>query len=173
MTADDLLFSQLTTKFLQTQKITDRHPEIFSWLKMLDINVIIIIVLMIVISIVNMTSALLIIILERQAMIGTLKAMGIQDQSVMNVFVIHAGRIIGRGILFGNLIGVGLAFLQLQTGIFTLNPENYYLDHVPIAFDLTTYLLLNGATLIICLISMLVPARYVTKISPIKAMRFS
>jgi lipoprotein-releasing system permease protein len=171
--ADDQLFSQLTTKFLQTQKITDRHPEIFSWLKMLDINVIIIIVLMIVISIVNMTSALLIIILERQAMIGTLKAMGIQDQSVMNIFVLHAGRIIGQGILMGNLIGVGLAFLQLQTGIFTLNPENYYLDHVPIAFDLTTYLLLNAATLIICLISMLVPARYVTKITPIKAMRFS
>lgn len=173
ISADDALFAQLTTKFLQTQKITDRNPEIFSWLKMLDINVIIIIVLMIVISIVNMTSALLIIILERQSMIGTLKAMGIEDRSVMYVFVRHAGRIIGRGILMGNGIGLGIAALQYFTGIFTLNPENYYLDRVPVAFDLWSYLGLNLATLIICLISMLLPARYVTKISPIKAMRFS
>jgi lipoprotein-releasing system permease protein len=171
--ADDALFAQLTTKFLQTQKITDRNPEIFSWLKMLDINVIIIIVLMIVISIVNMTSALLIIILERQSMIGTLKAMGIEDRSVMLVFVRHAGRIIGRGMLIGNIIGIGLAALQYFTGIFELNPENYYLDRVPIAFDVWSFVGLNLATLIICLISMLLPARYVTKISPIKAMRFS
>lgn len=173
MAADDALFGQLTTKFLQTQKITDRNPEIFSWLKMLDINVIIIIVLMIVISIVNMTSALLIIILERQSMIGTLKAMGIEDRSVMYVFVRHAGRIIGRGILLGNIIGLGIAGIQHFTGLFALNPENYYLDRVPVSFDLLTYLGLNAATLIICLISMLLPARYVTKISPIKAMRFS
>jgi lipoprotein-releasing system permease protein len=171
--ADDALFAQLTTKFLQTQKITERHPEIFSWLKMLDINVVIIIVLMIVISIVNMTSALLIIILERQNMIGTLKALGIQDQSVMRIFVRHAGRIIGSGVLWGNLIGVGIAGLQHYTGFFSLNPENYYLDRVPISFDLFSYLLLNAATLVVCIVSMLLPARYVTKISPVKAMRFS
>ena len=171
--ADDAMFAQLTSKFLQTQKITDRHPEIFSWLKMLDINVIIIIVLMIVISIVNMTSALLIIILERQAMIGTLKAMGIHDQLVMHIFVRHAGRIIGKGILMGNFIGLGIALLQHTTGLFALNPENYYLDHVPISFDWLSYVMLNLATLIICLLSMLLPARYITKISPVKAMRFS
>ena len=99
--------------------------------------------------------------------------MGFEDRSVMYVFVRHAGRIIGRGILMGNAIGLCIAALQYFTGIFALNPENYYLDRVPVAFDLWSYLGLNIATLIICLISMLLPARYVTKISPIRAMRFS
>jgi lipoprotein-releasing system permease protein len=171
--ADDNLFSSLTTRFLQTQKITDRNPEIFSWLEMLDINVIIIIILMVVISIVNMTSALLIIILERQNMIGTLKALGIRDQSVMSIFLRNAISIIGKGMLWGNIAGVGLAFIQWKFGVMGLNPENYYVDSVPIKFDLLYFLFLNIATLIVCSVCMILPALYVLKISPVKAMRFS
>jgi lipoprotein-releasing system permease protein len=171
--ADDQLFSALTTKFLQTQKITDRNPEIFSWLEMLDINVIIIIVLMIVISVVNMTSALLIIILERQNMIGTLKALGIRDQPVMNIFIRNAASIIGKGMLWGNIVGIGIAFLQWKFGIIALDPTNYYVDRVPVQFDLYYMLLLNICTLVICVVFMILPALYVVKISPIKAIRFS
>ena len=171
--ADDALFASLTTKFLQTQKITDRNPEIFSWLEMLDINVIIIIILMIVISVVNMTSALLIIILERQNMIGTLKALGINDSPVMNIFIRNAASIIGKGMLWGNVIGIGMAFLQWKFGIVKLDPVNYYVDRVPVEFDLLYMLLLDVGILIICVICMVIPALYVTRISPIKAIRFS
>lgn len=171
--ADDNLFASLTTRFLQTQKITDRNPEIFSWLEMLDINVIIIIILMVVISIVNMTSALLIIILERQNMIGTLKALGIRDQSVMTIFLRNAVSIIGKGMLWGNIVGIGLAFIQWKFGVMGLNPENYYVDQVPIKFDMAYFLVLNIATLFVCSVCMIVPALYVLKISPVKAMRFS
>lgn len=171
--ADDQLFGSLTTKFLQTQKVTDRNPEIFSWLEMLDINVYIIIILMVFISIVNMTSALLIIILERQNMIGTLKALGIQDGSVMSIFVRNAISIIGKGMLWGNTIGVGFAFVQWKFGVISLNPETYYVDRVPISFDVINFLLLNAATLMVCSICMILPALYVARISPVKAMRFS
>jgi lipoprotein-releasing system permease protein len=173
MEADDQIFASLTTKFLQTQKITDRNPEIFSWLEMLDINVYIIIILMVFISIVNMTSALLIIILERQNMIGTLKALGIQDNSVMSIFIRNAVSIIGKGMLWGNIIGIGMAFLQWKFGVVSLNPETYYVDKVPVSLDMMNFLLLNIATLIVCSICMVVPALYVLKISPVKAMRFS
>lgn len=171
--ADDQLFASLTTKFLQTQKITDRNPEIFSWLEMLDINVIIIIILMIVISVVNMTSALLIIILERQNMIGTLKALGIRDNPIIVIFMRNAASIIGKGMLWGNIFGVGLAFLQWKFRIIPLDPTNYYVDHVPVKFDLFYMLALDLGTLVICVICMVLPALYVMKISPIKAIRFS
>jgi lipoprotein-releasing system permease protein len=171
--ADDRIFSALTSEFLQTQKITDRNPEIFSWLEMLDINVAIIIVLMVVISVVNMTSALLIIILERQNMIGTLKALGIQDKPVVGIFIRNAAAIIGKGVLWGNIIGIGLAFLQWKTGIVALDPENYYVDKVPVKIDLLQILLLDIATLLVCVACMILPAMYVTRISPIRAIRFS
>ena len=171
--ADDKIFGLLTTKFLQTQKITDRNPEIFSWLEMLDINVIIIMVLMIVISIVNMTSALLIIILERQNMIGTLKALGMKDNPVMQIFLRQAMAIIGKGIFWGNVVGIGIAYLQWQFALIPLDQENYYLDRVPIHFDIVTFLLLDAGVIIICALAMLLPALYVTRITPIKAIRFS
>lgn len=173
MEADDRIFSTLTAEFLQTQKITDRNPEIFSWLEMLDINVAIIIILMVVISVVNMTSALLIIILERQNMIGTLKALGIQDAPVIGIFIRNAAFIIGKGVLWGNIIGIGCALLQQKFGIISLDPTNYYLDKVPVKIDLMAIVMLDAATLVVCVACMILPALYVTRISPIRAIRFS
>ncbi|MFN0032577.1 MAG: FtsX-like permease family protein [Flavobacteriales bacterium] len=170
---DDKIFSSLTTKFLQTQKITDRNPEIFSWLEMLDINVWLIIILMVVISIVNMTSALLIIIMERQNLIGTLKALGIRNISVMNIFIRQAITIIGKGMIWGNVVGIGLAVLQWKFHFISLNPESYYVSSVPVKLDVLSFALLNAATLILCAISMLLPALFVLKVTPVKAMRFS
>jgi lipoprotein-releasing system permease protein len=169
----DELQAVVTSHFLQAQKITDRNHDIFAWLEMLDINVIIIILLMIVVSIVNMTSALLIIILERQSMIGVLKALGIADGAVVRIFMQNAAWIIGKGLLLGNLLGVGLAYAQWKWSIVSLDPQNYYLDTVPVKFDMGDIVLLDAGTLAICVLAMILPALYVLKISPIRAIRFS
>ncbi|MCC6599469.1 MAG: ABC transporter permease [Crocinitomicaceae bacterium] len=158
--------------FLQIVNITDRNPEIFSWLKMLDINVVIIIILMIGISIVNMTSALLIIILERQNMIGTLKAFGIGNRPVLVIFLINAAYIIGRGLLIGNIIGLSLAFIQQKWKIIQLDPANYYVDTMPVYIDFGELALLNTFTLAVCVLVLILPALYVTTITPVKAIRF-
>jgi ABC-type lipoprotein release transport system permease subunit len=170
--ADDAIFKSLPYD-LQTHKVTDRSPEIFSWLAMLDINVIIIIVLMIVISIVNMTSALLIIILERQQLIGTLKALGSTDSPIVRIFLYNSAFIVGRGILWGNIIGVGIAALQWKFHFIPLNPENYYVSTVPISLEWGLFLILDLFTIGICLFAMLLPAKYVTRISPIRSIKFN
>lgn len=171
--SQDELQAVVTSHFLQAQKITDRNHDIFAWLEMLDINVIIIILLMIVVSIVNMTSALLIIILERQALIGVLKALGMPDGTVMRIFMQNAAWIIGKGMLLGNILGIGLAYAQSKWSIVSLDPRNYYLDTVPVKFDVAGMLLLDLGTLAVCILAMVLPALYVLKISPIKAIRFS
>lgn len=169
---DDAIFNSLPYD-LQVFKVTDRSPEIFSWLAMLDINVIIIIILMVVISIVNMTSALLIIILERQQMIGTLKALGATDRPISKIFLLNAAFIVGRGVLIGNVIGLGLAVLQHQFHFIKLDPVNYYVDTVPISLEWMDFLWLDIWTIGICLIALVLPAKYVSRISPIKSIRFS
>jgi lipoprotein-releasing system permease protein len=171
--SQEALQAAVTSHFLLAQKITDRNHDIFAWLEMLDINVAIIILLMIVVSIVNMTSALLIIILERQSMIGVLKAMGISDGDVMRIFVNNAGWIIGKGVVLGNLIGISLAYVQWKWQVVSLDPKNYYVDTVPIQFDLWNLLALDSGTLLVCVLAMLIPALYVLKISPIRAIRFN
>ncbi len=171
--SQEALQSVVISHFLQAQKITDRNHDIFAWLEMLDINVAIIILLMIVVSIINMTSALLIIILERQTMIGVLKAMGISDGSVMRIFIQNAGWIIGKGLLLGNVIGIGLAYIQWKWHVISLDPKNYYIDTVPVKFDIMEMIALDAGTLAVCVLAMVVPALYVLKISPIRAIRFS
>lgn len=157
---------------LQMLNVADRNPEIFSWLEMLDLNVELIIYMMILIAVVNMTSALLIIILERTNMIGLLKAFGMRDSDVVRIFLRHAARIIGVGMLLGNLIGFGLALLQRHFGLIALNPETYYVDYVPIRFDLVFILKVEAATFVICVLFMLLPALYAARIRPVKAIRF-
>lgn len=171
--SQESLQAVVISHFLQAQKITDRNHDIFAWLEMLDINVAIIILLMIVVSIINMTSALLIIILERQSMIGVLKAMGISDGAVMRIFIHNAGWIIGKGLLLGNAIGIGLAYVQWKWHVVSLDPKNYFIDTVPVKFDFFEMLALDTGTLAVCLFAMVIPALYVLKISPIRAIRFS
>lgn len=158
---------------LHATRITELNPDIFTWLSMLDINVFIIILLMVAISIINMTSALLIIILERQPMIGTLKAFGMRDRSVMQVFLMNAAWIIGKGLLWGNGIGLLVLWIQDRTGLIRLDPANYYVDHVPVWMNVSTVLALNGGTMLVCLAALVIPALYITTIQPIKAIRFS
>ncbi|MBL7943859.1 MAG: ABC transporter permease [Flavobacteriales bacterium] len=169
---DDKLF-YAKPFYLQTQSIVNRTPEIFAWLDMLDINVWIIMILMVFISIVNMTSALLIIILERQRMIGTLKALGIQNGNVVRIFLLNAAYIISRGMLWGNALALLLAGLQWKFKLITLPAETYYLDHVPVKFEPGSILLLNALTLLSCLVFLVLPAWYATRIRPIRAIRFA
>jgi lipoprotein-releasing system permease protein len=138
---------------------------------MLDLNVIVIIGLMVLISIINMVSALLIVILERRAQVGLLKALGMRDSSVIQLFVQYAARIIGGGFIIGNLIGFSICILQKQTGFISLNPAAYYVSEVPILFDFSRLVFIEAAAFSACVISMLLPAWYSTRILPSTALR--
>jgi lipoprotein-releasing system permease protein len=140
---------------------------------MLDINVIIIIVMMIFIGIINMTSALLIIILEKQNMIGTLKALGMPNKMLVRIFFRHALYLITKGVILGNAIGLGLMAVQKHFKWIKLDPEQYYVSAVPIDFDWVSIGLLNIFVVLVCALAMFIPAFYVNRISPIKAIRFS
>jgi len=166
---EEILYSIPHT--LTTNKITDQSREIFSWLGMLDLNVIVIIGLMVLISIINMVSALLIVILERRSQVGLLKALGMRDSSVIQLFVQYAARIIGGGFIIGNLIGFSICILQKQTGFISLNPAAYYVSEVPILFDFSRLVFIEAAAFSACVISMLLPAWYSTRILPSTALR--
>lgn len=158
---------------LRTTTITQRSPEIFNWLEMLDINTLVIIILMIIISVINMTSALLILIMERTQMIGILKTMGATSWLVQRIFLYQAAYIIGIGLLFGNIIGLGLAWLQGRYGLVKLDPQHYYVSEVPVLINIEYVLMLNAFTLAVCLAMLLLPALAVNRIRPSKAIRFN
>lgn len=158
---------------LRTEKITDKYIDIFSWLKSQDINITIILTLMLLVSGVTMTTALLILILERTNMIGVLKSMGARNWTIRKIFLYNAAYLTTLGLLGGNIIGIGLAFLQQHYGFITLNEEIYYLSQVPININLFHIILLNVGTLIACTLMLIVPSYVITKISPVKAIRFN
>jgi lipoprotein-releasing system permease protein len=173
MAMDDLVYKNYLPLGLRSLSVRDRFPEIFAWLELLDKNVIVILVLMVAVAIINMTSALLIIILERTNMIGTLKALGASDLQLVGTFLIDGAYILGTGILIGDLLGIGLAWVQTQFGIITLPVETYYVDVVAIDIDPVSILWLNAGTLVVCVIALLLPSLLVTRIAPAKAIRFT
>ncbi|HLN21192.1 MAG TPA: ABC transporter permease [Bacteroidales bacterium] len=159
------------TKFKVTN-IRLKYPQIFDWLNFQDINVIIIILLMLVVAGFNMISGLLILILEKTNMIGILKALGSADHVIRKVFLYQAAWLIGKGLLLGNITGIGLALLQLKTGLFTLDPASYYIKTIPINLDINNILLLNAGTMAAIIIMLLVPSQLISRISPVKAIRY-
>ena len=159
------------TKFKVTN-IRTKYPQIFDWLNFQDINVIIIILLMLVVAGFNMISGLLILILEKTNMIGILKALGSDDATIRRVFLYQAAYLIGKGLLWGNLIGIGLAVLQLKTGIITLDPSSYYIKTVPVNLDLIHVILLNAGTMAAIVIMLLVPSQLISRITPVKAIKY-
>ena len=158
---------------LNSRTIRDIYPQIFDWLGLQNINAVIIITLMIVVSGMNMISALLIIILERIKLIGTMKALGCRSISMRKVFIYLAGYLIGRGMLWGNLVGIAFILIQKQFGVLHLDQQSYYLSYVPVNFSLAHILLLNAGTLIVCLLMMILPTMVITRISPLTAIRYS
>lgn len=153
--------------------VKDLQNAIFGWLDMIDINAVIIITLMILVAAINMISALLILILEKTSLIGILKALGLANGKVRNIFGYVSLHLLIRGLLYGNIIGIGLCLLQLQFKFASLNPATYYLEYVPINFSLIHVILINLGTIATCLIMMLLPTLILNKITPIKAIRFS
>lgn len=170
--ADELVFAEIPLGW-GTETVLEQAPEMFTWLGMLDLNVEIIIGLMVLISVINMTSALLIIILERRAMVGMLKTLGMTDGQVLQMFFWQAFRIIGKGFIFGNLIGFALVLFQQETGMITLDPKAYYVDEVPIRIDMFYILMVEWIAFVTCVMSMFLPAWASMKILPATALRLS
>jgi lipoprotein-releasing system permease protein len=157
---------------LNAETVTSAYPQIFDWLRLMDINVVIILVLMILVSGITIISTLLILILERTNMIGILKALGIKDSELRKMFLYLTARIILKGMFWGNLFGLGIGLLQHYTKIIPLDEESYYMAYVPVALNITHILMINAATFILCLVMVLVPGYIIGRISPVKAIRY-
>jgi len=152
--------------------IREKYPQIFDWLGFQDLNVIIIITLMLIVAGFNMISGLLILILEKTNMIGILKAIGSDDTTIRRVFIYQAAYLIGKGLIWGNLIGIGLALLQLKTGLVSLDPSSYYIKTVPVNLELFHIILLNAGSMAAIIIMLLVPSKLISRISPVKAIKY-
>ena len=158
---------------LTVQTVKQLNASVFAWLDWMDVNVQIILILMVIVAGINMMSALLILILERTTMIGLLKALGARNGSIQKIFLYNSAFIIGKGLMWGNLIGLSLAFFQKYFGVFKLDAKIYFLSQIPIEINLFHILLLNVGTLFCCLIMLILPSFIVSKITPVKAIRFS
>ncbi|MCW8982287.1 MAG: ABC transporter permease [Altibacter sp.] len=161
-----------TSSTLDTQTIRDKYGSIFEWLDLFDFNIALIIGIMILVAGINMITALLVLILERTQMIGILKALGSSDWSIRKVFIYNAMYLIGVGLFWGNLIGLGLLFAQQQFKLFPLDPDTYYVTEAPVYLDMGYVLALNAGTFVLCLFMLLIPSYIIAKISPVKAIRF-
>jgi len=157
---------------LNARTIRELYPQMFDWLDLQDMNVIIILVLMVLVSGMAMISTLLILILERTNMIGVLKALGARNLIIRRIFLYNAMYIIGKGLLYGNIAGIAICILQKQFSIISLPQESYFMSVVPINLDIIHLLLLNAGTLAACTLMLLLPSFIVTRISPVKAIRF-
>jgi len=160
-------------ELMQVSSILDTEKDLFAWLSFLDYNVYIIIFLMLLIGVINVGSAMLVLIVVRTNLIGMLKAMGARDWSIRKLFMYQAAHLIGRGLFYGNIIGFFLCYVQLKFAPLKLDPLVYYLDKVPVEVNPISWMLVNAITFCVCMISLIVPSYVVTKISPTKAIRFN
>jgi len=162
-----------TVASLDTKTIKDKYYKIFEWIGLFDFNIALIIGIMIIVGGINMITALLVLILERTPMIGILKALGSNNWSIRKVFLYNAAYLIAVGLFWGNLIGLGVIFIQDKFRIFKFpNPKEYYIEYIPVSIDLWTILLLNAGVLLLCLLMLLIPSYIITRITPVKAIRF-
>jgi len=179
---DDLDDLEVMTEYIYLEEIPSNLagenikkilPNLFGWLDFQDINEVVILSLMTAVCIINMITALLILILERTNMIGILKAIGARDWTIRKIFLYHAAYIIGLGLLWGNILGIGFCLLEDQFHFISLSEENYYLSYAPIDLKVGTIVALNMGTLIITNAFLIIPTYLITKISPVKAIRFN
>lgn len=154
------------------QSVTDLNPGLFAWLDVLDMNVLLILVLMVGVAAFTMISGLLILIIERTQFIGVLKALGASNGMVRKTFLYLAMLIIGKGMLWGNVVGLALCALQKFTRLVTLNPQDYYLDCVPIEFNWPLIVTVNVVMFVLSVLILIVPSHLISRIYPTKAMRF-
>lgn len=171
-TLDELIYHMVPYN-TKTTTILDSNPEIFSWLNMLDANVAIILIIMAIVAIINLSSTLLILILEKTQAIGLFKAIGATQWSIRRIFLYQANYILLRGLVIGNLIAFGLGLLQYHFEILTLDSKSYFISEVPISFPLSYIVSINLGTYLLCLCLMVIPAQLIARISPIKAIKFN
>ncbi len=157
---------------VDSKTIVEKYENIFGWLDMFDFNIKVIIIIMIAVASINMIVALLVLILERTQMIGMLKALGATNWTVRKIFLYNAFYLIGKGLLYGNAIGLGMLFLQKYTGVIKLDPTSYYVREAPVLIRLTDVILLNVGVVLIAMLVLLIPSYLITKISPVKAIRY-
>ncbi|MGL4293777.1 MAG: ABC transporter permease [Bacteroidales bacterium] len=175
--SDDLYFQLLNKQdrygnAYYVRSVKELNPQIFSWLDLLDMNVWVILILMSLVASFTMISGLLILILERTNMIGILKALGYSNLGIRKVFLYVALFLIGKGLLWGNIAGLGICLIQKYTHFLKLDPETYYLDAVPVEINWFFVLFLNIATVIISMLVLLGPSYIVSKMNPVNAIRF-
>lgn len=164
---------QHTPSLLNTQNIEEKYRTTFEWIKIFDNNTYGIIAIMIIVAGINMITALLVLILERTHMIGVLKALGSSNWSIRKVFLYNASYLVGLGLFWGNLLGISLLLIQQQFEILKFpDPEQYYVSVIPVHIGLDYIILLNIGTFIACLLMLMIPSIIITKISPVKAIRF-
>ena len=148
------------------------HPQLFAWLGILDVNIWVILVLMVGVAGFTMISGLLIIIIERTSMIGVLKSLGASNTTIRRLFLWLSVFLIGKGMLWGNLIGLAFYFVQAYWGLFRLDPATYYMDTVPVSFNIWLFLLLNAGSLLASLLMLIGPSYLITRIHPAQSMRY-
>ncbi|MEN9908845.1 MAG: hypothetical protein RLZZ540_1994 [Bacteroidota bacterium] len=161
-----------TGSTLDSQTIVEKYSYIFEWLQLFDFNIVVILIVMILVATINMVVALLVLILERTQMIGILKAIGASNWTIRKMFLYNASYLIFRGLFWGNLIGVAILLIQKYFGIVELNPENYYVNQAPVYINVVYIILLNVLTVGVCFLVLLIPSYIITKITPVKAIRF-
>ena len=161
-----------TGSTLNSQSIIEKYPAIFEWINLFDTNIYLIIAIMILVAGINMITALLVLILERTQMVGILKALGSTNVSIRKVFLYNAGYLILRGLFWGNLLGLLLLMAQKYGKFISLNPETYYVNTVPIYLNINYLIFLNIGTLLLCLLMLIIPSVIISKISPVKTIKF-
>ncbi len=162
-----------TVSTLDTQTVIDKYYKIFEWIGLFDFNIALIIGIMIIVGGINMITALLVLILERTQMIGILKALGSANWSIRKVFLYNAAYLIGVGLFWGNLLGLGFIWIQQKYRVLKFpNPQEYYMEYIPVHIDFPTVLILNIGVLTLCVLMLLVPSYIITRINPVKAIKF-
>ena len=161
-----------TASTLNSESVVEKYPEIFEWIRVFLNNTYLIIAIIILIAGINMITALLVLILERTQMVGILKSLGSTNVSIRKVFLYNAGYLILRGLFWGNFIGLGILLLQKYGSFISLDPETYYVNTVPIYIDFGYIIALNIGTLVLCLLMLIIPSIVISKISPVKSIKF-
>jgi lipoprotein-releasing system permease protein len=169
---NDYIYTEKLPEKLLSVSIREKFPAIFEWLELQDYNEVVILGLMLAVAIINMITALLVLVLERSTMIGILKSLGETNRNIRQIFLYHAAIITGKGMLWGNLIGLGFCFLQSKFHLIKLNEADYYLSYAPVAINWWVLIAINIGTLLITLLFLVLPSLAVSYISPLRAIQF-
>lgn len=171
-TIADKIFDDYLNAPLTTNTMNNIYPSIFDWLQLQNINAQVVLIIMAIVAIINLAVAILILIVEKARMVGLLKALGMLPKTMQQIFLYHAGLIAFTGILAGNILGLGLCMLQKQTGFIKLSEATYYVSQVPVRINWWYMLLIDAATLLICLLCMWLPSLYIRRIQPARVLQF-